>query len=247
MPRQVPTLARAQRRGERGATREKHVAILDAARRLFSRNGFDTTTMDAVAACADVSKATVYAHFASKDALFQAVVDAMVGEMPDRWDALLASGGPLQLRLTAVAHDLMAMTAAPMLQAIHRVLALSTQVSLQQADTYWDLCFARYDRAMQRFLRAQIRQGTLAIADVAQASAQFFALIASGSALRGLLTGEPVAPPRPGARCVESAVALFVRGYRAAAKPAPATRRRIAARPRRAARPPAGAVPGSAD
>ncbi|MBB4125580.1 TetR/AcrR family transcriptional repressor of mexJK operon [Xanthomonas translucens] len=226
----APAPARARRRGGRGAAREKHAAILDAARRLFSRNGFDNTNMDAIAACADVSKATVYAHFASKDRLFQATVDAMVSEMPDRWEALLASGGPLQPRLVAVAHDLMAMTAAPVLQAIHRMLALSTQLSLQRADAYWDLCFARYDRAMQRFLRAQTRHGTLAIADVAQASAQFFALIVSASALRGLLTGEPGAPRRPGTPCVESAVALFVRGYRAEANPAPAPRRRIAAR-----------------
>lgn len=229
MPRQVSAPARARRRGERSATREKHAAILDAARRLFSRNGFDNTNMDAIAACADVSKATVYAHFASKDALFQATVDAMVSEMPDRWEALLASGGSLQLRLAAVAHDLVAMTAAPMLQAIHRMLALSTQLSLQRADTYWDLCFARYHRAMQRCLRAEIRQGTLAIADVAQASAQFFALIVSASALRGLLTGAPGALQRPGTRCVDSAVALFLRGYRAEANPAPAPRRRVAA------------------
>ncbi|WP_369980529.1 TetR/AcrR family transcriptional regulator [Xanthomonas bundabergensis] len=228
MPPQTAVPARARRRAH-GAAREKRAAILHAARQLFSRNGFDNTNMDAIAACADVSKATVYAHFANKDALFRATVDAMVGEMPDRWDALLASGGPLQLRLTAVAHDLMQMTAAPMLQAIHRMLALSTQLSLQRADTYWDLCFERYDRAMQRFLRAEIRQGSLAIADVAQASAQFFGLIASASVLRGLLTGAPFVPQRPGAECVESAVALFVRGYRAEANPAPAPRRRIAA------------------
>ncbi len=219
------------RRRKHGAAREKRAAILRAARQLFSRNGFDHTNMDAIAACADVSKATVYAHFANKEALFRAAVDAMVGEMPDRWEALLATREPLCLRLTAVAHDLMEMTAAPMLQAIHRMLALSTQVPLQRADTYWDLCFERYDRAMQQFLRAEIRQGTLAIADVAQASAQFFGLIASAPALRGLLTGEPFAPQRPGAECVEGAVALFVRGYRAEANRTPAMRRRVAARP----------------
>jgi TetR/AcrR family transcriptional repressor of mexJK operon len=208
--------------------REKHAAILDAACRLFSRHGFDNTSMDAIAACAGASKATVYAHFASKEALFQATVDAMVSEMPDRWDALLSVGGPLQLRLAAVAHDLMAMAAAPMPQAIHRMLALSTPLSLQRADAYWDLCFARYDRVMQRFLRAETRQGRLAVADVAQASAQFFALIVSASALRGWLTGAPDAPQRPRARSVESAVALFVRGYRAEANSTPAPRRRAA-------------------
>ncbi|MEB1529566.1 TetR/AcrR family transcriptional regulator [Xanthomonas sp. WHRI 7945] len=233
------------RRRAPAATREKRAAILRAARQLFSRDGFDHTNMDAIAACADVSKATIYAHFANKDALFRATVDAMVGEMPDRWEALLATAGPLQPRLAAVAHALMEMATGPLPKAIHRMLALSTQFALPHADTHWDLCFERYDRAMQRFLRAETGRGTLAIADVAHASAQFFGLVAGAPALRVLLTGAAVAPERSAAACVDSAVALFVQGYRpdamsAAASPVPAP-------PRRAARRTAGAARGSAD
>src|ERR687894_330345 len=49
-------------------------AILDAAAELFLAQGFASVSMDAVARRAGVSKATLYAHFPGKDALFAAVV-----------------------------------------------------------------------------------------------------------------------------------------------------------------------------
>lgn len=226
MPRQVAAATRVRRRGERGATHEKHAAILDAARRLFFRDGFDTTTMDAIAICAAVSKATVYAHFGNKDALFRAILAAMLDELPDRWDALLASRAPLRRRLAAVAHDLMDIATGPLLQASHRML-VPNQFLPQRTGGHWDLCYARYDCAMQRFLRTEHGRGTLAIADVAHASAQFFGLVVGAPALRALLTGAaPVAQWRQ-ASWVDDAVELFLRGYRAA----PALRRRDPGRP----------------
>ena len=48
-------------------------AILDAAGNLFSGQGFAATSVDAVAAAAGVAKGAVYHHFASKEAIFEAV------------------------------------------------------------------------------------------------------------------------------------------------------------------------------
>lgn len=57
------------RRGE--ALREH---ILDAAKSAFLETGFERTSMDAIAARAETSKRSLYAHFPTKDALFLAVV-----------------------------------------------------------------------------------------------------------------------------------------------------------------------------
>lgn len=57
----------------------KRAAILAAARELFLANGFDRSSVDAVAARAGVSKRTVYDYFGDKQTLLQAVVDT-VGE-----------------------------------------------------------------------------------------------------------------------------------------------------------------------
>lgn len=52
----------------------KQRAALDAAANLFMARGYAAVSMDAVAKEAGISKATLYAHFASKDALFAEIV-----------------------------------------------------------------------------------------------------------------------------------------------------------------------------
>src|SRR5688572_22128635 len=54
---------------------ETRAALLTAAHRLFVRDGWAGTGMRDVAAEAGVSTETVYAHFSSKRALLQAVMD----------------------------------------------------------------------------------------------------------------------------------------------------------------------------
>jgi TetR/AcrR family transcriptional regulator of autoinduction and epiphytic fitness len=55
-------------------TDRKRVAIVDAAIEEFLAAGYDATSMDRIAARANVSKRTVYNHFPSKEALFAAIL-----------------------------------------------------------------------------------------------------------------------------------------------------------------------------
>ena len=57
-----------------GRLSAKREAILDAAKAAFLEVGYAATSMDGVSARAGVSKATIYAHFESKDQLFAAVI-----------------------------------------------------------------------------------------------------------------------------------------------------------------------------
>lgn len=59
------------RRRQAQATRQ---SILDAARRLFARNGYQATTLQAIAHQARVSLPTVYAVFGSKAAVLSALI-----------------------------------------------------------------------------------------------------------------------------------------------------------------------------
>lgn len=61
----------------REGSARKRAAILAAARELFLADGFDRSSVDAVAARAEVSKRTVYDYFGDKRTLLQAVVDAV--------------------------------------------------------------------------------------------------------------------------------------------------------------------------
>lgn len=55
-------------------TSQKRKAILEGAIKVFTENGFSTSSMDRIAESAGVSKRTVYNHFPSKENLFQAIV-----------------------------------------------------------------------------------------------------------------------------------------------------------------------------
>jgi AcrR family transcriptional regulator len=46
-----------------------HAQVLEAASRLFAERGIEGTSMDAIAGASGVSKATIYKHWADKDAL----------------------------------------------------------------------------------------------------------------------------------------------------------------------------------
>ena len=58
----------------------KRHLILEAAKTLFLSKGFASTSMDAVAGLAGVSKLTVYSHFTDKETLFSAAILAKCSE-----------------------------------------------------------------------------------------------------------------------------------------------------------------------
>jgi AcrR family transcriptional regulator len=100
----------ATQQERREATRS---AIIKAAYRLFGDRGFAETTMDDVAAAAHVAKGAVYHHFATKEALFEAVFDQVSEELlaeVDRIartekDALAAMSKGTQAYFAACAKD----------------------------------------------------------------------------------------------------------------------------------------------
>jgi AcrR family transcriptional regulator len=59
---------------DRSVTKKKHDAILDAARAVFSRDGYASSSVDDVAAEAGIAKGTVYLYFKSKEDLYLAAL-----------------------------------------------------------------------------------------------------------------------------------------------------------------------------
>ncbi len=66
---------------EEGRTARKRGAIVEAARKLFLRNGYAGTSMDEVAAHAHVSKQTVYKNFLDKQSLFTELITSDIGQI----------------------------------------------------------------------------------------------------------------------------------------------------------------------
>jgi AcrR family transcriptional regulator len=59
-----------------------HDDVIDAALRLFAARGIDATSVDAIAGASGVSKATIYKHWADKDALCLEAMSRITGDAP---------------------------------------------------------------------------------------------------------------------------------------------------------------------
>ena len=73
----------------RSVSERKREEIQRAALTLFTRDGYERTSVDAIAAEAGVSKRTVYNHFGDKENLFLAVVQRTFGRMIGLTDEIL--------------------------------------------------------------------------------------------------------------------------------------------------------------
>ena len=75
--------------------------ILDAAERVFLERGFQSASLDEIAADAPASKPTIYAHFPGKEALFAAVVARITKRMTD-FEGYSHEGRSVQDKLTSL-------------------------------------------------------------------------------------------------------------------------------------------------
>jgi AcrR family transcriptional regulator len=76
---------------------ERRALILEVSRGLFARNGFHATGTTEIAAAAGCSEPIIYKHFASKQALFAAVVEDCAVEMRTMLDqTLVDAADPLE-------------------------------------------------------------------------------------------------------------------------------------------------------
>ena len=57
---------------------ERREQILEVAVKLFSRNGFDRTTIREIARAAGINEATIYKHFETKEELYDAIIERFI-------------------------------------------------------------------------------------------------------------------------------------------------------------------------
>src|SRR6202047_4114393 len=96
--------------------------ILEVATELFLAEGYGSTTIEAVAARAGVSKRTFYHRFDDKAALFAAVVHRIIEQIRPPANVPLLEGVTLQEILQRLAGLILQAALAPQALALHRLV-----------------------------------------------------------------------------------------------------------------------------
>ena len=188
--------------------RSKIRQIFDAARALFLCERYDSVTTDRIARAANVSKATVYAHFSGKEALFSALVaDACRRMGDDIWPPPDAAAD-VEAVLTGVAQNFVTMFSTGDHLALYRIAIAETPRFPDIGHAF----FAQGPETLQgriaAFLAEATERGLLHVPDPALAALQFIGLVSGDIPLRALLA----LPPRPAdevRRLVASSVGCF--------------------------------------
>lgn len=156
---------------------EKHSAILEAAKKLFPVNGFDGTSMDAIAAEAGVSKLTVYSHFQDKESLFVEAVRVNCNELlPDEL-FLPRVDGPIRDVLLHIGRSFFALVSSEAAMNLHRMVLTDTRNPGRLGRMFWEAGPARITEGFAGFLRRAVDAGQLDIPDIDLAASHFLCLL----------------------------------------------------------------------
>ncbi len=101
---------------------DKASVVLQAATAVFLQHGFSAATTDMIQREAGVSKATVYARFANKEALFAAVIQQECAKLMSTIRTIDAKSHGLRATLTDIGSDYLNIILSPTGLALYRVI-----------------------------------------------------------------------------------------------------------------------------
>jgi TetR/AcrR family transcriptional regulator of autoinduction and epiphytic fitness len=190
---------------------EKHQAILQAAIEEFYTKGYEGSSMDTISKEANVSKATVYNHFKSKEELFLAI--AMI--IKQRLEASFAyeyNHKPIKQQLYEIADQEMKFLGN---QENIRLIQIITIVMIQKNSIGQKLLEMKKDDMMEisaKWFEAAKMDGKLAFDDSLFVAKQFIGMIKS-FAFYPQLYGAPLLSQNEQKNVIKRSVEMVMRLY----------------------------------
>ncbi|MDA2804113.1 TetR/AcrR family transcriptional regulator [Nocardiopsis suaedae] len=156
---------------------QKRTSIIEAATEMFLDSGYDGTSLARIAEAAGVSRATLFKRFATKAALFEAIVTEYwkVGEE----EAPVPEPGNLRAGLEAIGRRYAALLSQPGMAALFRIVIAEVPRFPELGETQFRLGKMPYFESVRRYLEAENAAGTARLDDAETAATQFLGMISN--------------------------------------------------------------------
>lgn len=195
-------------------SQRKRQAILDAATAEFKDKGFLATSMDAISQRAEVSKRTVYNHFASKDVLF-IEISKNLWKLSDETTAIVyQSAKPIHDQLMTFAHQQMELYASEDYIKLCRAMISEFMQSPELGQKVMSQLESG-DTSLIVFLRAAIEDGKLKPTDPLFMSTQLHYLLKGFGFWYQMIGYAPIPSKKERQEIIQSAVDMFLTHYQA--------------------------------
>jgi len=213
----LPDAGPARHRGgrpSRTASEQLGERILDVATHLFLSHGYGTTSIEAVARRARISKRTFYHRFDDKPALFGAVVHRIIDRLRPPANVRLLEGANLEDVLRGLAGLILHAALSPQAIALHRLIVAESAKFPKLAAVVAEPTEEAIT-LISGLLEHEARVGSLALSNPTFAAQQFLHMVIAVPQRRAMGLGPPMTQKEidDWARDV---VALFLNGCRRA-------------------------------
>ncbi len=195
----------------------KREAILAAATAVFLREGYARASVDTIAAKADVSKRTVYSHFADKEALFLAVVNTAHNELFGTASVDIAD---LLCRPDRVDHDIRLIGRRVLDYLLEPEVAALRRLIIAEVAHHPGIgaaCRHGVPHQIAQWMAGRLGElaaaGALSVDDPVRAAHQFMSLLVANG-LSESLYGTSALDETQAAAIVDDAADIFLRAYR---------------------------------
>lgn len=199
--------------------------IVEVAAELFSRRGFSGTTTKEIADHAGVSEAMIFRHFATKDALYSAILHHKVDRGIVRVEQRLkeaASRRDDRAFFGSLALEMLEFHTED--TAFMRLLFFSALEGHDLSKIFFDSVVLRVRRKLLRYIKQRIEDGAFRAGDPAVAARAFIGMLLYHVQLRDIFQNDEL---KLSNRCLaDRFVELFLNGLRSL--PAPARGRKPA-------------------
>lgn len=195
----------------------KSELVLQAARSHFLEYGYDPTSMDQIAREAGVSKATLYAHFDSKETLlYEMMQDEFQRCGPEPLWNRKGEFRDIEQSLREIARRFTSIFLSDDKLAFHRLVMTNASRFPKIAEIFMNGGPRRQQSEIQAFLEKAVDEGMLEISNMPLAVKQFVCLVQGDLPLSWALSLKPPSPKEYNAQ-IEGGVRVFLAAYGAKA------------------------------
>lgn len=195
----------------------KFQQVLEGAREIFLRDGFEGASVDDIARAANVSKATLYSYVPDKRQLFMEVAKIECRRQAEEGLQVLELDEPPAQALRVAAERIVGFVSSEFGQRVFRICVAEADRFPQLGREFYQSGPALVRARLSDYLRRAVARGELEIEDIELAADQFAELCKANIQARLIFGISEACSARSAQRTIDGAVEMFLARYGKAA------------------------------